>query len=83
MEHVRLGGPVDRGRETRKHRHVGGERPRRGTYRGLEDDAVLSKRIDARRRIPRVAVGPDMIGAQAIDGDQDDVRTLRPAAPAG
>ena len=43
----------------------------------LEHDRLRGERVEARGGRPRVAVGADVIGAQGVDGDHDDVQILR------
>lgn len=40
----------------------------------LEENRVLAQRIESRRLDALVTVGRQMVGAQRVDGDQDDLR---------
>ncbi len=57
---------------------------RRGRVGGVEDHAALGQAIEVRRRLARVAVRADVIGAQRVDGDQDQIAPAQiDSVPAG
>ena len=60
--------------EQRRVRRQGGRHRR---VRGREAHAVARDLLHARRRRTRVAVGRGVVGAQRVEGDDDDVRSSR------
>ena len=68
---------------SRLDRHHRGQGPGRGRPGALEDGRPGCQPVDRRRGRTRVAVGPEMIGAQRVDHDEQDVRVARVIAPRG
>jgi hypothetical protein len=52
------------------------ERERHGRVGVLEKDGVVAERVDRRRLHVFVPIGGQMIGAERVDGDEDDRRML-------
>ncbi len=61
-------------RQVRRYRHV------RLRERLLEDDALAREAVEVRRAGGRAAVRAEVIRAQRVDGDEDDVRPCRGVA---
>ena len=61
---------VERGEQ----RNDGGVGPRRTALDGVEDDSLRRYRVQVRRGPSVVAVGAEMISAESVDDDQEEVR---------
>ena len=59
--------------EAGEHRHVRGKGPVRRAPSPLENDTFAGEPIDIRARRARVAVGRQVVGAQRVDRDQNEV----------
>jgi hypothetical protein len=64
------------GEEAGEHGYVRRQRHRAVRVRVLEEDAVAAQRVDVRRLDFRVAIRRQAIGAQRVDGDEDDRRAV-------
>jgi hypothetical protein len=49
---------------------------RRGGLRALEQDSFRGEGVEVRRRRPLPAVGAEVVGAQRVDADEEEVRAL-------
>ena len=65
------------GQDARVRRH----RLRRVRIGALEDRPLRGERVDVRRPHPGIAVGRQVIGAQRVDGNQDDRSVAGPRRP--
>ena len=66
--------PVLEGQEAGEHRDVGGQGQGDVGVRVLEEDRLLAEAVEVRGLHARVAVGRQVVGAQGVDGDEDDGR---------
>ena len=69
--------------ETGEQRGVGGKRPGGGRVGLLEENALGGEPVQERRSRARVAVGSQVIGAQRVERDQQEIPELRSFAAAG
>src|SRR5439155_10315212 len=65
---------VVRGKKAGEHAGVRDERERTNGVGALKENGVLAQRVEVRRVHFRVAVRGEMIGAEGVDGDEDDRR---------
>jgi hypothetical protein len=69
--------PMVRRQQAREDRREPRQRPRRRRDGRSEDDAFASERVDPRARRTLIPVGTQMIGAQRVDADHQEVGRVR------